>query len=144
MSKLKQNESVAHIMTKDLQTVNVQTPLSTVGKIFAESRFHHLPVVRGEKLIGIITFVDLMRVNFEDSFGVEAKQSVYEVLDRTLNVEAVMTWDPVTLRSNETIKQAAKLLASRDFNALPVVGEDMELLGLVTSADLIDFLIAQY
>lgn len=144
MSKLKQNESVTHIMTKDLQTVTVQTPLSTVGKIFTESRFHHLPVVSGDKLIGIISFVDLMRVNFEDSFGVEAKQSVYEVLDRTLNVEAIMTKEPVTIRSNETIKQAAKLLASRDFHALPVVAEDQQLLGLVTSADLIDYLIAQY
>ncbi|QDT00442.1 CBS domain-containing protein [Adhaeretor mobilis] len=144
MSRLKQNESITHIMSKDLQTINSQTPLSTVGKIFAESGFHHLPVVSGEKLVGIVSFVDLMRVSFKDSFGVTAQQTVYDVLDRTLDVEAIMTKNPVTVCSNDTIKHAASILARGDFHALPIVGDDQQLLGLVTSADLINYLLEQY
>lgn len=144
MSRLKQNESVTHIMSKELQTVNLRTPLSTVGKIFAESGFHHLPVVSGDKLVGIISFVDLMRVNFADSFGVTAQQNVYEILDRTLSVEELMTTNPVTAQSNSTIKDAAKILARNEFHALPIVGDDDQLLGLVTSADLLNYLIEQY
>ncbi len=143
MSRLKR-ESVTHIMTKELQTINVQTPLSAVGKIFSESSFHHLPVVSGEELIGILSFVDLMRVSFADSFGVTEKQSVYEVLDRTLGVESVMTKDPVTITSSETIKDAAEKLAAGRFHALPVVNDARDLLGMVTSADLIKYLLAQY
>ncbi|MCA8990081.1 MAG: CBS domain-containing protein [Planctomycetaceae bacterium] len=143
MSRLKR-ESVTHIMTKSLQTITIRTPLSEVGRIFTESSFHHLPVVSGDKLVGIISFVDLMRVSFADSFGVTAQQAVYEVLDRTLSVESVMTKDPVTIDSSQTIQDAAEKLADGAFHALPVVGNDNELLGMVTSADLIRYLIAQY
>lgn len=143
MSRLKR-ESVTHIMTKELQTINVTTPLSAVGKIFAESRFHHLPVVSGEDLIGIVSFVDLMRVNFADSFGVSQNQAVYEVLDRTLDVESIMTKDPVTISSSQTIKDAAEKLSSGSFHALPVVEGEAKLIGMVTSADLISYLLDQY
>lgn len=144
MSRLKQNESITHIMTRELQTITTQTPLSTVGRIFAESQFHHLPVVREDKLIGIVSFVDLMRVNFQDSFGVNAQQAVYEVLDRTLSVDSIMTTDPVTIRDHQSIKDAAVSLASGEFHALPVVSADNTLVGLVTSADLIHYLIELY
>lgn len=143
MSRLKR-ESVTHIMTKELQTINTKTPLSEVGKIFSESNFHHLPVVSGQKLVGIVSFVDLMRVNFADSFGVSENQAVYEVLDRTLNVESIMTKDPVTIQSSQTIKAAAEKLASGSFHALPVVEDDFQLIGMVTSADLITHLLDQY
>lgn len=143
MSRLKR-ESVTHIMTKELQTINTSTPLSDVGKIFAESRFHHLPVVSGDKLVGIVSFVDLMRVNFADSFGVAEDQSVYEVLDRTLDVPSIMTKDPVTIESSQTIKDAAEKLGEGSFHALPVVEGDSVLLGMVTSADLITYLLDQY
>lgn len=143
MSRLKR-ESVTHIMTKELQTIDTTTPLSAVGKIFSESGFHHLPVVSGEKLIGIVSFVDLMRVNFADSFGVTENQAVYEVLDRTLNVEAIMTKEPVTIQSSQTIKEAAGKLAAGSFHALPVVEDGARLVGMVTSADFIAYLLEQY
>lgn len=144
MSRLRKHESITRIMTKELQTINVQTHLSEVGKIFGESKFHHLPVVTGSKLIGIVSFVDLMRVNFADSFGVTQNQSVYEVLDRTLNVEAIMTKDPTTLTSSHSIKDAAEVLAKGDFHALPIVDDAGDLLGMVTSADLLKYLLEQY
>lgn len=144
MSRLRKHESVTRIMTKDLQTINTQTSLSEVGKIFSESNFHHLPVVSGSQLIGIVSFVDLMRVSFADSFGVTEKQSVYEVLDRTLSVEAVMTKEPTTLKADQTIKDAAEILAMGQFHALPIVDDKGDLLGMVTSADLLKYLLDQY
>lgn len=144
MSRLKKRESVTRIMTKELQTIHPQTSLSEVGRIFGESRFHHLPVLNGSKLIGIVSFVDLMRVNFADSFGVEVNQPVYEVLDRTLNVEAIMTKAVTTLTEKDNIHEAARILAESDFHALPIVDEEGDLLGMVTSADLLKYLVAQY
>ena len=85
-----------------------------------------------------------MRVSFEDSFGVTEKQSVYEVLDHTLNVEAIMSKDPVTIWVDHTIKEAAEVLSSSPFHSLPVVNDEHELLGIVTSADLIRYLLSLY
>jgi len=144
MSRLRKNESVTKIMTKELQTINATTSLSDVGRIFTESNFHHLPVVSGSRLIGILSFVDLMRVNFADSFGVTENQAVYEVLDRTLNVEAIMTKEPTTLNSSQHIKDAAEVLSKGEFHALPIVDDAGDLLGMVTSADLLKYLVEQY
>ena len=143
MSRLKKNESVTHIMTKDLQTITVKTPLSEVGKIFANSLFHHLPVISGSKLVGMLSFTDLMRVSFKDSFGVSAEQAVYELLDHTLSVEQVMTQNVTTISTKQTIREAAEILVDSKFHALPVV-DDGELVGMVTSADLLKHLLDQY
>lgn len=144
MTRLKQNTPVSDIMTKDVTTITTQTSLSQVGKIFSENTFHHLPVVSGRTLQGVISFVDLMRVSFEDSFGVTEKQAVYDVLDHTLDVETVMTKDPMTIHEKDSIKVAAKALSEGQFHALPVVNDDHELVGIVTSADLIKYLVELY
>lgn len=141
---LKQNESIQNIMTRDVRTITLETSLSEVGKIFSSSTFHHLPVVEGKQLLGIVSFMDLMRVSFEDSFGVTERQAVYEVLDHTLNVEAIMSKDPATIWIDHSIKEAAEVLASAPFHSLPVVNDEHELQGIVTSADLIRYLISLY
>lgn len=144
MTRLKQNEPISNIMTKSVRTITLNTSLSEVGKIFSQSHYHHLPVVSGAQLLGIISFTDLMRVSFEDSFGVTEKQAVYDVLDYTLNVEAIMSKDPVTIRDDHSIKEAAEVLSSVPFHSLPVVNDEHELLGIVTSADLIKYLADLY
>jgi len=144
MTKPRQHESIAHVMTKNVITINKATPLSEVGKIFSKSQFHHLPVVDGKELIGILSYQDLMRVSFEDSFGVKDNQAVYEVLDHFLNVEAVMTKDPLVIQEKETIKRAAELLCTGEIHSIPVVNEDHELVGIITSADMIKYLMSLY
>ena len=144
MSRLRKHEPITKIMTRELQTIHLQTKLSEVGKIFAESEFHHLPVVNGSQLIGVVSFVDLMRVSFADSFGVEAKQPVYDVLDRTLSVEAIMTKDPVTLEEQQDVQDAAEVLAESAFHALPIVDEQKNLVGMVTTTDLLKYMLEQY
>lgn len=145
MTRLKQNVPVSEIMTKNPTTVTARTPLSEVGKLFGESSFHHLPVVEGENtLVGIVSFVDLMRVSFEDSFGVTEKQAVYDVLDHTLDVPSIMAKDPTTIHEKDPIKDAARELSLGSFHALPVVNDEHQLVGIVTSADLIKYLLELY
>ena len=143
MSRLKRNELITKIMTRDLQTITIKTPLSEVGKIFAESKFHHLPVFDGAKLIGLLSYTDLMRVSFADSFGVVANQNVYEVLDNTTSVDRVMTRDPKVINSHQSVREAAEILSQEAYHALPVV-DDGELAGIVTSVDLLTYLLDQY
>ncbi|QDT13729.1 CBS domain-containing protein [Planctomycetes bacterium K23_9] len=143
MSRLKKNEPITHVMTRDLQTINLNTSLSEVGKIFSECNIHHLPVVEGSNLRGMLSYTDLMRVSFADSFGVHAKQNVYEVLDRTTSVEEVMTPDPKTITSQASVREAAEILVDSDFHSLPVV-DDGEVVGIVTSGDMLKYLLEQY
>jgi CBS domain-containing protein len=131
-------------MTANPKTIHLKTPISEVGKIFSEGKFHHLPVLDGKELVGIVSYFDLIRVSFEQSFGVTDKKAVYAVLDHTLDIASIMTKDPLCIQAKSTIREAAEKLATGKFHSLPVVNEDHELIGIVTSKDLIDYLIKLY
>lgn len=144
MVHVKHHELVTHIMTKNPRTIHLKTPISEVGEIFSTGKFHHLPVVNGKELIGMLSFVDLIRVSFEQSFGVSDERAVYAVLDHTLDVESIMTKNPECIQMTSTILEAAKKLATGAFHSLPVVNEDHDLVGIVTSKDIIDYLVKLY
>lgn len=131
-------------MTPDPVSINLKTPISEVGKIFSEGKFHHLPVVDGKELIGIISYFDLMRVSFEQSFGVTDKQAVYAVLDYTLDIQSIMTKNPVFVLDTHTVRDAAEKLCTGNFHSLPVVNDNHELVGILTSKDLIKYLLKLY
>ncbi len=57
--------TVDKIMTKDVITVSEYTPLEEAARIMADSKIGGLPVVRDDKLVGIITESDLFKVFVE-------------------------------------------------------------------------------
>ena len=61
-----------------------------------------------------------------------------------LDIAAIMTKDPLCIQEKGTIRDAAEKLSTGKFHALPVVNDDHELVGIVTSKDLIDYLIKLY
>ena len=56
-----------------------------------------------------------------------------------MNVETVMTPDPITIRTEETIREAARIIREKKIGGLPVmVGED--LIGMITESDILALL----
>lgn len=141
--RMKKNVGVDHVMSKDLVTIHPGEPLSRVRELFTEHSLHHLPVVSGDQLVGIISWTDLMRLSFGDAFG-EDDRAVDAVLDHSLTLEGAMTKDPVTIDVNAGVHEAAKILAEKDFHALPVVKDGGRLVGIVTTSDLLKFLLKFY
>ena len=138
---MKKNESVSKIMTKELITIHDGEPVSKLRKIFEQDSIHHIPVVSGEKLIGIVSWNDFMRVSFGE-FGNQNVNGLDAILDHTYKIHDVMHSEPTTMPSDGTIRDAARVLGSSDFHSLPVV-EGEKLVGLVTSTDLINYLADQ-
>lgn len=54
--------SVGDIMSKELVTISEDTPVAKVAALMEEHGFKRLPVVRGGRLVGIVSRADLMRV----------------------------------------------------------------------------------
>ena len=52
---------VRDVMTTKLVTVEEDTPLSTVATLLEEKRIKRVPVVKGDRLIGIVSRADLLR-----------------------------------------------------------------------------------
>lgn len=138
---MRKNEPVSKIMSSALQTVHEGEPISKLRAIFEKANIHHIPVVSGEELVGIISWNDFMRISFGEFRNQDAR-GLDEVLDHTYTITDVMTTNPVTMPVSGTIRDAARLLGSGDFHALPVV-DGKSLVGIVTSSDLIRYLADQ-
>lgn len=139
---MKQKVSVTTIMTKNVIKLNISDDLTKAETLFKKHHIRHIPVVNGNKIIGMLSYTDLLRISFVDAVDDEA-----DVVDATVynmfTVEQVMAKNLITISPETTIKEAAEILASKEFHALPVVEGDL-LIGIVTTTDLIKYLIDQY
>jgi len=54
-------QDASHIMRRDPTTIAPDTALFRVTSMFIEHGFRHLPVVRGEKLVGVVSRSDVLR-----------------------------------------------------------------------------------
>ncbi len=138
---MKRNEKVSHLMTAEPLTVHEKQKPSEARALLHEHNIHHIPVVRGTKFIGLISANDLLRVSYGDSFAQDTR-TVDALLD-TLTITQVMVEDIVTKPSTATIREVAETLANGSFHCIPIV-DDGDLKGVVTTTDLIRFLLAQY
>lgn len=139
---MKRNEPVSHIMSTNLVTVHHGDPISKVRKLMEETGIHHVPVVSGENIVGIISWSDILRLSFADAFNADVR-AVDAALDHSKKIEDVMKKEPFTIPQDGKIREAAEVLARGDFHALPVVS-GRKLVGIVTSSDLIKYLLDQF
>lgn len=139
---MKKRESIQNIMTKNVLTLNVTDSLETAEQIMTQNKVRHIPVVSGKKLVGMLSLTDLMRISFVDNFS-EEDGMVDTAVYTMLSIPQVMVSNPETVSTTQTIKEVAELLATKEYHALPVV-ENGDLKGIVTTTDLIKYLLDQY
>lgn len=121
------NEPLSSIMTRDVITADQDDSLSVARNIFLKNKVHHLPIVRGSQLVGILTTYDLFKLN-----GQKAKNF------EDLTIKDVMTTHIATLEPEDKIGSAAELFLENLFHAVPIV-KDGDLKGIVTSFDVIKY-----
>jgi CBS domain-containing membrane protein len=138
---MKRNEKISSIMTTDLVTSHINQPLSEISAAMAEGGFHHMLIVNGTKLAGLISSTDLLKVSYQ--YGQDPRQTD-AVLDHTVSVSALMTTELQTIGRNQTIRDAVTIFAEGKIHSLPVVDDDSTLVGLVTTTDALRYLRDQY
>lgn len=139
---MRRDDSVWQIMSKDLATVSVSNRLSEVRALLQQRKIHHVPVVDGRRFIGLLTASDLLRLSWGDPYTHDPRE--IDVLLDTQDIREVMQEDIKTILPGARIEDAAKALAEGSFHGLPVVEENGDLVGIVTSTDLIRYLLDQY
>ncbi|MEZ4239221.1 MAG: alpha-amylase family glycosyl hydrolase [Myxococcota bacterium] len=139
--RMRRNEKVTHIMTTAPNTVQVGQKVSEAAALMRDNGYHHVPVVDGKRLVGVLSSTDILRVSYE--FGADPRQTD-QVLDHTVSIQQLVDAEPVTITTEQTIRDAVDILAEGTFHALPVVDAAGDLAGLVTSTDLLRYLKDQY
>ena len=133
---------ISAIMTYNLIKLNIGDELTKAETLFKQYKIRHIPVMSGDVIVGMLSYSDLLKVSYADG-SMDDEDPVDIVVYNTYKIEQVMTKNLVTVSSNTSIKQVAEILSKGDFNALPIVDRD-KLIGIVTTTDMIKFLIDQY
>ena len=139
---MKKNVSVIRIASTGVITVQAGQKPSEARKLMQVNQIHHVPVVDGKKLVGLVSAVDLANLGMSKYNSDES--SIDEILDNQFSLKDVMSKNLITLKTTASIREAAELLAEGHFHALPIVDEDENLQGLVTTTDLIRYMLEQY
>lgn len=121
------NESLHTIMTSNVVTLSPGSTLGDAREIFTTKRIHHIPIVDKKKLVGLITSWDIFKL------GLSA------VAYQDMRVSEVMTTHLATLEPEQHIGAAAEVLMEHLFHAVPIVNDDYELVGIVTTYDILRY-----
>ncbi|WP_407422018.1 CBS domain-containing protein [Methanobrevibacter sp.] len=122
-------KKVSEIMTSDVITTTPEIDVVYAFEKLMEFKISSLPVVDGDKLIGIITATDVGHNLILDKYELGTK------------VEEIMIKDVVTISPDDTIETAIKVMKDSNpgsgiLNQLPIV-EDGKLVGIVSDGDII-------
>lgn len=142
---MKQRVPISQIMTKDLITLNLTQSLYEAENLFKKNKIRHIPVVENQKLLGVLSYSDLLKISYadveqsDDAEDVPVSAVVYDVF----TILQVMTKAPLTVNPETTIKEVAEILSEHSFHSVPVV-ENGDLKGIVTTTDILKYLLQQY
>ncbi|HSK46634.1 MAG TPA: CBS domain-containing protein [Coriobacteriia bacterium] len=138
------------IMTPDPVTVAPDATVVDAAKLMAENRVGALPVLDGERLVGLVTESDLIMqdvklefptyIHLLDGFIMYPPSTVrfeHELKKAVAaTVADVMTEDPVTVSADAPLEDLASRLSEQDISRLPVLDGD-RLIGIVSKHDIV-------
>lgn len=131
---------VSKIMKRNPIFVRPEISLTEARSTMDREKIGHLPVMsKNNELVGLITKVDLLKAAPSSATTLDMYEISY--LLSKLKVEKVMVKDVVTVRENEVVEEAARIMADRGIGCLPVMNDSSLLVGIVTDSDIFHFFI---
>lgn len=122
---------VQESMSKFVISLEVEDTLLEAHMIMKELNCRHLPIVTRRKLIGILSDRDVLKYgNLKNENLIFPKG----------NVTHFMSTDVVSVYKDCQVAHAVDLMLSHKIDCLPITGDDGELVGIVTSTDLLELL----
>ena len=113
----------SEIMTKSVKTATGVMSLREVAAIMRDGDMGAVPVVADGKLIGIVTDRDIVVRSIAD--GKDAASTVAEA----------MTTELFTVRPDDFVFKAVRLMGDKQVRRIPVVNDVGELAGIIAMAD---------
>lgn len=120
---------VGEIMTTSVMVVAPDDDLILAWEVMAQAGVHHLPVVDGTRLVGMMDDRRLVSESVAGPIGPRLR-TVSELLDR----------DPPQVHADQTVRSVADFMASGHLDAVCVLDRAENLVGILTTSDLVDAL----
>lgn len=144
---------VRDVMQPDVQTIPPRHSLAKLQKALLRADVGGMPVVESGQILGMVSRSDVVqrlqsereRAMRQIGLPVSVPLTMDDAIDlgdvigerlEQIRVEQVMNREIVTVSPSDSIRSAAKLLATNHIHRLPVV-EQGHLVGLITSHDIV-------
>lgn len=111
------------IMTGNVTTANREMNLREIAVMMRDGDMGSLPIVEGKKLVGIVTDRDIV------------VRGIAENKDAATKVSDVMTSEVYSVKANDFVFEAIRLMGDKQVRRVPVVNDDGELIGIIAMAD---------
>lgn len=126
---------VSEIMQTEVATLAPNERLDLADDVMALGRVRHMPVLEGERLVGLVSQRDLLAASLTKVLDFEPQHR--RAFMRSVEVSEVMTRNVVHVGPDTTLAEAAARMIERRIGCLPVVAADGTMIGLVTEVDLL-------
>ena len=120
-------------MTSPVITIASDTPLSEARKLMTDNKVRRLPVVDNDKLVGIVSFTDILEAKLVTAQEVNIWDLSQQVLG--MLVKDVMSNEVKSVSQEDSISHAARLMLENKVSGLPVTEND-KVIGMITESDL--------
>jgi CBS domain-containing protein len=127
---------VHEIMSRNVAFLREEENLFTAERGMKDFHFRHVPVVDGDKLVGLVTERDLLRAS--TSSLAEDHDLLDHSLKRHVFVRQIMATAVRTVRPETALTEALNLMCKSKIGCLPVTRDDGTLVGIVTRSDFLN------
>jgi acetoin utilization protein AcuB len=127
-------------MTRDPITVDPDASMMDAEQLMKENSIRCLPVMKGGKLVGILTDHDIKASSASKATTLDMHELLY--LLAKVKVKEIMTKDPIIIRDDDTVEEAAVVMLRHKISRLPVLSEKNELAGIITDTDIFKVLVS--
>jgi acetoin utilization protein AcuB len=129
--------TVSDVMTRTVVTVSEEDNLLEVRDRLAQHSFHHLPVLDGTRVVGLLSQRDMLRATVSGvDAGAFALAREQRFLEQTF-VRDLMRAPVVAAAPGDSLPTAAARMLEHRIGALPVTDASRNLLGIITENDLV-------
>jgi len=131
---------VKNWMSKDVITIDASDTMQNALTLLREHRIRMLPVMKKNRLVGVVTDRDLKKASASDATLLDVHELLY--LLTKIKVKDIMTKDPITVPPNYTVEETARVLLENKISGAPVVDQKGNVIGTITQTDLFRVLIS--
>jgi CBS domain-containing protein len=117
-------KSIRDVMTTNPSAVNPSTPIVEAARLMKTEDVGPLPIVEGDRLVGILTDRDIVVRGIAEGKDVQST-TAGEIASR----------DVVSIDPDQPLDEALRLMGQHQVRRLPVTEEDGRLVGIVAQAD---------
>ena len=129
---------VSEWMSRKVITIAPESSVSDAVKLMKEKKIKHIPVVRDEKLKGIISDRDIKEFSPSKATSLDVYELHY--LLATTTVKTIMKTKVYTTTPDTPIEEAAMLMHDQAIGSLPVI-ESNRVIGIISDRDIFKVLV---